>query len=191
LVDITAAKLLVSFDVPGGDIIRLSTKKSYLAAACCLVGLGAGVLLGQASIVQHLNQWQLLPRSEALTELYFANPRHLPTSLSDNYTQKIAFVVRNLEHKTTTYHYKLIVKSIDSQTEREVGKGAFTLPYDHSRVSSVNIAVPRVAPQVEIKVSLSYTSTATGVDKPAEQSIHYWLKIAALQSGGEGGHVAA
>jgi hypothetical protein len=126
-----------------------------------------------------MNTWQLSPRPQAVTELYFTHYQQLPTQLDAEAKQDVTFTIHNLEHRTTTYHYKLVAMSTDVRTERLLATGVVTLEHDKTRVTSRTVVVPTLATRIAIKVSLEYEGLAFGSDTPSlqTQSIHYWATV--------------
>lgn len=126
-----------------------------------------------------MEDWQLLPRPQRFTQLYFTNHRELPALIDGHSTQNVAFTVHNFEHQTTSYRYKLIIKSDDNHTEQTLGNGSFELTHGQSRTTNQPITVPPLSKRVMVKVYLEYDGIAFGSNKASlqTQSIHYWIAI--------------
>ncbi len=165
-----------------------SLKLSYFFGAF-LASLGGIALMNQATIVKQLDDWQLLPRSERLTELYFTDSRLLPVSLKSGATQEVPFTVRNLEHRTTAYQYKLVALPAQGGTEQLLKSGTFMLTHEHSQVINPTITIPSLGNQIAVRIDLEYGGIAFGSDVPRaqKQSIHYWIKVASV-SGSKGNY---
>lgn len=139
-----------------GFVITRPRKTAYLLiVVCCLVGAGGVVFAQRSAIVSQLSEWRLLHEREGLTELYFTDYTNLPKSLAAGSQHTIAFTVHNLEHRATTYHYKLVAAS-QRGTEKTLGSGTFMLDHDDVRRGSADIIVPAFDPQLAIKVELYY-----------------------------------
>lgn len=134
---------------------------------------------GRTAIAQQLYSWHILPRPQRLTELYFTDYTKLPQLLRAGDTQTLTFTVHNLEHQTTTYHYKVVAISPESGAEQALASGTFMLKHDASHVSQDSIVVPALEPRGGIKVDLFYQGTTLGDDTETiqTQSIHYWAGV--------------
>ena len=89
--------------------MRLTKKQLFKLASLLMIGvtLVVGTLiifnLNRASIYNELENLDLLPRPEKLTELYFNDNANLPATAADNQVISFTFVIHNLE--TTDYQY--------------------------------------------------------------------------------------
>jgi hypothetical protein len=142
------------------------------------VSLGAALFIGQAAIAKQMNDWQLLPRPQRFTELYFTN-RALPPVLKRGTNQKIAFTLHNLEHEFINYHYALVAVSDKDSQEQPLAKGNVGLAYDQSKSINQLITAPKFGTRLAIRVNLEYDGIAFGADKPGpeKQSIQFWTKL--------------
>ena len=61
--------------------------------------------VSQSGIYAQLNAWDLIPRPETFTELYFQNSSNLPTETVANQPISFAFTIHNVEATTTVYPY--------------------------------------------------------------------------------------
>ena len=133
--------------------------------------------MAQSILARQMDEWRLLPRLEHVTELYFTDYRQLPASVLPGARQTVAFTVRNLEHRTTGYHYKLIAMSEDEKTERPLGTGGFTLAHDDTSKVKRTVTLPALGERIAVKVSLEYMGITSGgsASGTKKQSIHYWV----------------
>lgn len=136
----------------------------------------------QAAIAKQLDDWQVLPQPQRLSELYFVGSTHLPAAVRVGVAQKLAFTVHNREHQPTTYRYKLMVISAGGSTTQSLGSGTLTLAHDQSQTINQTFHVPPIGSQVAIKVELEYEGLTPGAKMPStkNQSIHYWVKVVGL-----------
>lgn len=80
-----------------------------------LLGLGLTVViivllnLNSAAVYNQLVALDLLPKPEKLTELYFENSAHLPTSATGSQAISFTFVIHNLETTDYRYTYDVVV----------------------------------------------------------------------------------
>lgn len=140
--------------------------------------LGLGLLYAPPLLTKHLDDWQLLPRPERLSELYFTDYPHLAESVTIGLNQKFVFTVHNLEHKTTEYRYKVLAVSSDTGAEEQLSSGAITLTHDESQHLTPTVTIPKLGSKTALKVSLEYDGIAFGSRTPSRQtqSIQYWIK---------------
>jgi hypothetical protein len=89
--------------------MRLTKKQLFKLASLLMIGvtLVVGTLiifnLNRASIYNELENLDLVPKPEKLTELYFNDNANLPATAADNQVISFTFVIHNLE--TTDYQY--------------------------------------------------------------------------------------
>lgn len=157
--------------------------RSYLLVAG-LAGLTVSAVAGQSVIANQLNDWQLLPRPERLTELYFADNQQLSTEIEPGTTQKLVFTIHNDEHRRTTYQYKLVAVSDEDGVTQSLGDGTTTLAHDQYQTIQKIITLFPTGRHVTVKVELEYEGQAPGnsMQTTQKQSIDYQLKVAGGQS---------
>ena len=120
-------------------------------------------------IKNQLNAWQLLPQPERLTELYFANPNHLPSTYAPGQAQAIAFTVHNLEYQPTTYRYTVTAQADGSATMTTLTTGSFRLDQNQSITTPVSVTLPDLGPRVKVAITLT----------DQNESIDYWVNRSA------------
>lgn len=85
----------------------IKNNRSYvLVGGAAMVVVIVGLFFQQA-IIKQLDQWSLLPRSQAVTELYFTQPKLLPLVYTPNQPMKLDFTVKNNSEHTVTYTYAI------------------------------------------------------------------------------------
>src|SRR5438105_4255856 len=94
--------------------MHLTTKQliklvHLLLGATLVVGVIVFYILNRASIYNELATLDLVPKPEKLTELYFNDPVHLPSSATTNQAISFAFVIHNLEVADYQYVYAVSV----------------------------------------------------------------------------------
>lgn len=141
------------------------------------VVLGTAFFLNKTTLAAQLDAWQLLPRSEAYTELYFTN-HHQRLAPMFGAPQKVAFTIHNLQQQTTTYHYTISATSTNQQTSH-LGEGSTTLNHNQSWATEPTITIPDLGGRVAVTIQLSYKGLAWGNDTPSPhtQSIHRWITL--------------
>ncbi|HEX9153663.1 MAG TPA: hypothetical protein VF809_02480, partial [Candidatus Saccharimonadales bacterium] len=111
-------------------------------ATGAVVCLGLLAFAAKPAIVEQMDRWQLLPRPEHLTELYFADYTKLRNFTGSDTAQTVSFVVRNHERRTVAYRYELTAMSEDEMVEYPVDSGSFALNDDHSITTNRVVALP-------------------------------------------------
>lgn len=142
-----------------------------ISAVVCLLVVFA---FGPPLLAKPLASWNLLPRSEPLTELFFSDYRQLPARLHVGESVPVYFVVHNLEYRSITYHYTITV-NYDGAKEDLLDEGNIELGHDQSRMLRKRFALLSPSPSAEIKVKLRYTN-ASGSQN---QVIRYWVVVGA------------
>lgn len=137
-------------------------------------------MTSQGAFSKQLESWQVLPRPERLTELYFTDYRGLPAMVKAGATHKVAFTIHSLEHQTIMYHYTITAVPSGDGVAHQMNEGTLTLRHDQSQVISQNITVPLTDDRIAVKVGLEYQGIAPGDDAASlqKQSVHYWVKVA-------------
>ncbi|HEU5186892.1 MAG TPA: hypothetical protein VFT87_00125 [Candidatus Saccharimonadales bacterium] len=136
------------------------------------------MLSNQPAITKQLADWQVLPQPESLSELYFTDHTNLPKILNANVTQPVNFTVHNVEHRPTTYYYKLVATVPDSSVEQQLAEGTFMLDHNATRTTNETITVPGLGPRIGIRVDLFYkTLRPNHAENITTQSINYWTAV--------------
>lgn len=98
-------------------LMCLTKKQLFKLVSLILIGvtLLGGMLtfftLNRASINNELVALDLIPKPEKLTELYFNDNAHLPSSVKRNQVISFAFVIHNLEATDYQYTYEVSVNA--------------------------------------------------------------------------------
>jgi hypothetical protein len=83
-----------------------------------------------------MNRWDLLPKSETFTELYFDDAESLPTKTLKDLTVTFSFTIHNLEGQPMDYPY--IVYFLKPNGDRiTLASGTTELTQDEARSISV------------------------------------------------------
>lgn len=145
----------------------------------CLLGIAGLTLVGHTAIAKQLDNWQILPHPQHITELYFANSSRLPTKVPQDTPQHLDFIIHNIEYATTTYHYKVVATSNDADTNLVLGEGTVRLTHDQYQTIDQVIQFSLAAGTTNVRVELDYDSLTPGskVASPQKQSINYHVKV--------------
>lgn len=102
---------------------------------------------------------------ERLTELFFADPTHIPTNVTQGQPLNVSFVVHNLESQTMSYPYTITFTDAQGVTT-PLGDGTTTLPDSAAQNITKQVTVPVGDGRGEITVQLP----------TKKQSIHFWVQ---------------
>lgn len=152
---------------------------AYFFTAFLTVFLSIAVA-NQDVIAKLLDRWQLLPRPEGVSELYFVNDKKLPTAVRTESSHDVTFIIHNIEHKTTRYQYKLAAIEQGSSKGEVLGVGVAELKHDELKTISEAVKIPPVdASRMAIQVELEYQGTSFGdqVLGMQRQAIRHWVDV--------------
>lgn len=135
--------------------------------------------MSQSAIARQLNEWQVAPQPDRLTELYFANHLRLPATAPMDAVRSFDFTVHNLEFKTIQYHYRVVAKTAESNTEHLLTQGDLLLSHGESKTIPQAITLPPLGARILVAIQLSYDSILPGGTEPTPQiqSIHHWVRL--------------
>jgi len=162
-------------------------KKHFLVYffSAFLAILLALVMINRGAIAVQLDNWQVLPHSQGVTELYFTDDKLLPEAVRAESTQVVNFAVHNLEQAVTPYHYKVLATEEGSSEGKLISDGMIQLDHDELHIVSEAIKIPLVsAARVAITVELEYEGVPFGSKelKAQHQAVHYWVKVVGPQA---------
>lgn len=135
----------------------------FAVAILCGIALGIALFSSQ-SIVNQLRKWDVLPRPDNVTELYFAKPSYLPVTYSPSQPVNFDFIVANRTSETQIYTYNVVAVPEQSMQADAFTKSSVTVPPGQQVTQSV--ALP-VAHQGRVKIEVSIPDL--------NQSIHFWV----------------
>jgi hypothetical protein len=140
------------------------------------IALTTVLLTYRQAIAQRMEEWQLLPRSERLTELFFPDYQKLPTHIEAGQTYSLTFTLRNYERVPTTYHYRVLASAGDADIHRLLEEGTLALSADESRTITSHVAIPALSGRTRVQVLVDFTGVTFGKTTPEQQtqSIHFW-----------------
>lgn len=111
--------------------------------------------LFHSSITTTLNRWDLLPRPETFTELYFEDHEHLPTEVIPEKQYVFSFSVHNLEYKNMTYPYNVYLLTGDKKEPLQNGKISLQQNQKRSIPVRFRISTDSVGEKSKLVVNLS------------------------------------
>jgi hypothetical protein len=118
--------------------------------------------LNRASIYNELVAFNLVPRPEKLTELYF-NTVDLPDAVTANQEIHFAFVIHNLE--TMNYQYTYVVLVNTHGTRHIIDHGTVLVLSNQYYIKKVEIRLARSSEKRNVIVELTNK----------QQSIDFWI----------------
>lgn len=167
----------------------MKINKTACFTVAFLAALSSVLFVNQAAITRQLDDWQVLPRPDRFSELYFTNERQLPSVVKVGSAQKLTFTVHNLEYQTTNYRYKVVAASNIDGAEQLLGEGTLTLEHDQSQIAEPTVSIPAIGTHVALKVKVEYEGIVLGEKQPTPQtqSIFFWTKAEGSLGMNQGG----
>ncbi len=159
--------------------------KSYApySATFAVIGVIGVATLNQTAIAKQLDNWQILPRPEGATELFFNDPTRLPEALRLNTQHNIAFTLHNLEHVQTIYRYKISAVSGNNKEGVHLKDNTVTLNHDQYHSTAEVINIPALGSPIALQVDIEYPEVGdNGQLNNQRQSIRHWVKVVGLPS---------
>ena len=162
--------------------IYTSYKKYLFVVSLAIVALLA--VTGRAAIATQLDQWQVLPRPQSVTELYFTSNQNLPQVIQSGVPQQINFTIHNEENQPILYRYTLVAQSVDNGSTQLLAEGKEQLAHDQTKKVSQKIDVPNIGNHLQIIVNIEYANRQAGDSemKVQRQSISHRVNFAEGQS---------
>ena len=125
-----------------------------------------------STIIDKLYSWDLIPKPEAYTELYFTETpanTFIPTQQSS-----VAFTLRNVEYQTTNYTYVIDQLDASGNVLAQLAKDSITLDQDVSK--ALNVPVTFADNDATAKVHVTITFIEKNKTNPTTESIYYLVK---------------
>ena len=136
----------------------------YLIYGLCILAVVGG-LAGHRAVVAQLNNWKVLPRPDAFTEIYFTDRIAPATTYVPGTAHVVRFTVHNATGATKEYHYRIVQRSATGSTPTVLAQGNTTLASGASQGSAVPIIYTDQGARTSITIDLL----------PDGQYIQYWL----------------
>lgn len=143
---------------------------SYLVIG--LAVLVALILLFRQPIYDKLYSWDLIPKPEAYTELYFTETP--PSTFVPAQQTTIAFTLHNVEYQTTDYTY--VIEQLDNSGTvlAQLAKGTTNLKQNAD--SSLTVPITFIDNDATAKVRVTITFIEKNKTTPTTESIYYLVK---------------
>lgn len=143
---------------------------SYLVIG--LAVLVALILLFRQPIYDKLYSWDLIPKPEAYTELYFTETP--PSTFVPARQTTIAFTLRNVEYQTTDYIY--VIEQLDNSGTVLAQLAKSTINLEQDANSSLTVPITFIDNDATAKVRVTITFIEKNKTTPTTESIYYLVK---------------
>lgn len=138
-------------------------RTAIIYTVCIAALVAVFILLGGPSAVSGwMARMNLLPKEEALTELYFETPLPKVERLSPGTVVPFSFVIRNLEGKDLTYTYRV-----------SVVVGTITVPVAEGVVMLMNTERTTIKVPYVFRSSPEKATFFVEIINPRPQHIHF------------------
>ena len=138
---------------------------------CLLILLGF-VSMFRESLYTHLDSWDLIPKPESYTELYFADTP--PETFTPGQEQEIAFTLHNVEYQTTSYTYAIDQLNSNGDVLTTLANGSVSLPQDAQKTLNIPITLTGGASISTVRVTISFLEKDKS--NTTTESIYYLVK---------------
>ena len=143
-----------------------------IASACVIVGV---LFWCRDDIAAQLNDWKLLPKPEPLTELYFT--KEVQHTAQAGGVQTLVFLVRNLEHRTVGYSFKIVATAQNNDYVLKTGN--ITLAHTNTQILTEQVTLPNTKGKMQVRVELEHSPEPARTQPVTQtQTIHYWITVA-------------
>jgi len=147
-------------------VLQLKRPSRFLVTASITAVIA--LLLANAAmpaIERQLDRWGMLPRHEALTELYFTDASALQKTYSTSTPQTLSFTVTNREGRTMQYRAMVRASSEDKSQKQELATRSFSLESGKTAQVQLPVTIMDLGRRVYISVTLSNN-----------EQIGYWVR---------------
>ena len=145
---------------------------NWLYLGIGLAALVALVLLFRQPLYDKLYSWDLIPKPEAYTELYFATTP--PASFQPGQPYTVSFTLRNAQYQTTDYTYTIDQLDGSGAVIAQLARSSLSLNQDDK--TTVNVPVTFIDNNATAKVRVTITFLEKDKQSPTTESIYYLVK---------------
>lgn len=118
------------------------------------------------SIVAQLHVWQVLPKAESVTELYFEHPNNLPKEFTPGESLQSPFVVRNNSNQAQQISYRITQQNEDGSNKHELVKNTVHIAANQQETIHQPIVPVQATTNINMTIELLGSQ---------QQSINYWV----------------
>lgn len=137
-----------------------------------LVALVALIFIFRQPLYNQLYSWDLIPKPETYTELYFDGTPLETFIPGQPYT--LAFTLHNVEYQTTSYTYTVDQLDASGAIVATLAKDAVSLSQDANKTLSLPIVLTDSASTSTVRVTISFLEKDKS--SPTTESINYLVK---------------
>ena len=130
------------------------------------------ILLFRQPVYDKLYSWDLIPKPEAYTELYFTETP--PGTFVPAQQTTVAFTLRNVEYQTTSYTYVIEQLDASGTVLAQLAKDTISLKQDASK--SLAVPITFIDNDATAKVRVTITFIEKNKTTPTMESIYYLVK---------------
>lgn len=136
-----------------------------------IIVVGLGVYTQKTAIFGLLDQWNLIPRTEPVTEFYVNDYTRIPTEVYPGQVIPLSFTVHNIEGIEKEYEYSVGIRPADAKSAplRVIKHGTVTVPNAATSTITVNYSVDAAASPATIFISLTGSGHELHVQVPRRQ----------------------
>ncbi|HSW96455.1 MAG TPA: hypothetical protein VLF89_01380 [Candidatus Saccharimonadales bacterium] len=114
-------------------------------------------------VYPELYAWNIIPKPESFTELYFENHENLPFEILPQQNYTFAFTIHNLEYKNMNYSYDVYL--VTNNKKVSLQKGNISLHQNQKQTIPVQFSTASALPKSKIIVDLPRKN----------QAIDFWI----------------
>jgi hypothetical protein len=127
----------------------------YLLLIILILGIICFIIyFAQGPIYQTLYNWDLIPKPERFTELYFNNSETLPSSTTKDDPLSFSFTIHNEEGTSTVYPYTVYFQDPEGD-KTTITKNTVTLPDNASTTIAISHVFKSTDEQGSVVVDLT------------------------------------
>ena len=149
-----------------------SNRIKWSHAGISLLIIIGSVFVFREPLYNQLYSWDLIPKPEAYTELYFANTP--PESFIHGQQYSLAFTLHNVEYQTTSYTYAIDQLNSNGDILTTLAKGSVSLTHDAQKTLNIPITLTGGASISTVRVTISFLEKDKS--NTTTESIYYLVK---------------
>jgi hypothetical protein len=111
--------------------------------------------ISMPAIERQLSAWKLLPGSQSLTELYFTDPKHLPSQYEPGQALLAKFVIGNHNVPSGTFHYTITESNTELTSTKDIASGTVYVKHDATAEITKPVTPLELGSQVYISVEVN------------------------------------
>lgn len=149
-----------------------SNRIKWSHASISLLIIVGSVFIFREPLYNQLYSWDLIPKPETYTELYFANTP--PELFTPGQQHTLAFTIHNVEYQTTSYAYTIDQLNSNGHTLTTLAKGSVSLAQDAQKTLNIPVTLTGDASVSTVRVTISFLEKDKS--NTTTESIYYLVK---------------